>query len=92
MNRVEVARQFTYMGLTVREYRPNAGEGLPRHTHDYAHLTLCVSGKCVVRKENKEFYLTPTDQPVELRGIEWHEIEAVEDGTVFCNIFPARAT
>jgi hypothetical protein len=26
-------------------------------------------------------------QPVNLKANEWHEIEALEDGTVFCNVF-----
>jgi quercetin dioxygenase-like cupin family protein len=84
------SRTFTYLGATVHEYRANKGEGLPKHSHDYAHLTVCHSGRCIVRKERKEFFIDPTTSPVELRAVEWHEIEAVEDGTVFCNIFPAR--
>lgn len=82
-----LARQFTYMGLSVNEYRADAGAGLPKHQHAHAHLTVCIQGKCLVRKEGREFTLDSTSQPVELRGNEWHEIEAIEDGTVFMNVF-----
>jgi hypothetical protein len=40
-----------------------------------------------VRKEGKELVMTKKTQPVNLRGNEWHEIEALEDETVFCNVF-----
>jgi quercetin dioxygenase-like cupin family protein len=85
----EVARSFTYLGVQVNEYRGDIGSGLPRHEHPHSHLTLCLKGKCLVRKEGREFTLEPSSQPCELRGNEWHEIEAVEDGTIFQNIFAA---
>ena len=74
----------------MHEYRGGTGEGLPSHVHDYPHLTMCIAGKCAVRKEGKEFFLTPESDPVELRGNEWHEIEAVEPDTIFLNIFAAK--
>lgn len=87
MNTVMPSRTFVYMGLRTNEYHANKGEGLPKHEHTYAHLTMCVTGKCLIRKESKEFIADPTTEPVELRGKEWHEIEALEDGTVFINVF-----
>lgn len=68
-------------------YHANIGEGLPRHEHAYSHLTMCHAGKCIVRKEGKELVMTKDTQPVNLIGMEWHEIEALEDGTVFVNVF-----
>jgi hypothetical protein len=68
-------------------YYANKGEGLPRHEHIYAHATLCTAGSCVVRKENKELIMTKMTQPVNLKAAEWHEIEALEDNTVFINVF-----
>ncbi len=84
------ARSYTYVGMTVNEFRVNQGEGIPKHAHDYAHLTVCHAGRCIVRKEGKEFFIAPDASPAELTAVEWHEIEAVENGTVFSNIFPAR--
>jgi quercetin dioxygenase-like cupin family protein len=78
---------ITYDGASVNVYHANTGEGLPRHGHQYAHLTMCHAGKCVVRKENRELVMTKETQPVNLKANEWHEIEALEDGTVFVNIF-----
>jgi hypothetical protein len=31
--------------------------------------------------------MTKESQPITLKANEWHEIEALEDGTVFCNVF-----
>lgn len=74
-------------GTTLRVYHANKGEMLPRHTHPYSHLTMCHAGKCVVRKEGRELVMDKNTQPVNLVGNEWHEIEALEDGTVFVNVF-----
>lgn len=90
MNATTPVRTFTYAGRTVHEYRPAVGEGLPNHVHDYGHLTYCLAGRCLVRKEGREFYITPESNPVELRANEWHEIEAVEPGTLFLNIFATK--
>lgn len=68
-------------------YHANVGEGLPRHEHAYSHLTMCHAGSCIVRKQGKELVMTKDTQPVNLVGHEWHEIEALEDGTVFVNVF-----
>lgn len=68
-------------------YHPNKGEGLPRHEHLFSHLTMCHSGSLIVRKEGRELVMTKETQPVNLAANEWHEIEALEDGTVFVNVF-----
>ena len=78
---------FTYDGATVNIFHANKGEGLPKHEHAYAHATFCTAGSCVVRKEGKEVIFDKTTQPANLKENEWHEIEALEDGTVFVNIF-----
>ncbi len=78
---------FTYDGAILNIYHANTGEGLPRHEHNYAHATFCTSGKCIVRKENKQLMMDKTTTPVNLLENEWHEIEALEDGTVFVNVF-----
>lgn len=74
-------------GTTLNVYHANKGEGLPRHEHLYSHLTMCFAGSCAVRKEGKEVIVTKDTQPINLVGSEWHEIEALEDGTVFVNVF-----
>lgn len=81
--------QFTFMGTTHNVFHPNKGEGLPRHEHTYAHVTAVYAGKLVARKEGKEFILTKDDAPILLAANEWHELEALEDGTVFANLFEA---
>jgi hypothetical protein len=77
----------TQNGTTLNVYHANAGDGLPRHDHAYSHLIMCHAGKCIVRKENRELVMTKDTQPVNLIAGEWHEIESLEDNTVFVNVF-----
>ena len=79
--------QVTYDGATLSVFHANKGEGLPRHEHVYAHLTVCHSGSCVIRKEGIEKVIDKYTQPINLKANEWHEIEALEDETVFVNVF-----
>jgi hypothetical protein len=79
--------QVTYDGASVNIYHANKGEGLPAHEHSYSHLTMCHAGSCIVRKKERELVMNKDTQPVNLVAAEWHEIEALEDGTVFVNVF-----
>jgi quercetin dioxygenase-like cupin family protein len=81
------AHQVTYDGAVLSVYYAKKGQGLSRHEHCYSHLTMCTSGSCVIRKEGKEYIFTKDTQPANLLANEWHEIEALEDGTVFINVF-----
>lgn len=78
---------FNYEGASINIFHANKGEGLPKHEHTYAHATMCHAGSCIVRKENKKFVINKEHTPVNLKENEWHEIEALEDNTVFVNIF-----
>ena len=84
---VNPVHQVIYDGAIIRVYHANRGQGLPQHQHAYSHLTMCHVGSCVIRKEGRELVMTKTTQPVNLVANEWHEIEALEDGTVFVNVF-----
>lgn len=85
--RIAPKHQVTYDGATLNVFHANKGEGLPRHEHVYAHLTVCHSGSCVIRKEGIEKVIDKYTQPINLKANEWHEIEALEDETVFVNVF-----
>jgi quercetin dioxygenase-like cupin family protein len=74
-------------GTTLQVFHANKGDGLPRHEHLFSHLTFCHGGSCIVRKDGKELCMNKDTQPVNLTANEWHEIEALEDGTVFVNVF-----
>ena len=82
-----VKHEFTYAGATLRIIHANKGEGIPAHSHAYSHATVCHAGSIVVRKENKELVMDKDTKPVNLVASELHEIEALEDGTVFVNVF-----
>lgn len=87
MNAILPRFVVTQDGTTLHVYHATKGEGLPRHEHTYAHLTMCHAGSIVVRKESRELVMAKDTQPVNLVANEWHEIEALEDGTVFVNVF-----
>lgn len=84
---VNPAHQVTYDGAQLNIYHANKGEGLPRHEHAYSHLTMCHAGSCVIRKDGIEKIIDKNTQPINLKAAEWHEIEALEDATVFVNVF-----
>lgn len=84
---VNPKHSFVYDGAVINIYHANKGEGLPKHEHFYSHATFCASGSCVIRKDGKEFIIKKETKPLNLRANEWHEIEALEDQTVFVNVF-----
>jgi hypothetical protein len=79
---------YEYLNSTVAMYHANKGEGLPRHEHIFAHMSMCCSGRIAVRKENVYVEMDQNHVPVLLKEREWHEIEALEDNTIFINILP----
>jgi quercetin dioxygenase-like cupin family protein len=87
---VSPAHSFTYELNTINVYHADKGEGLPKHEHTFAHATFCTAGSCAIRKEGKEVIVTKATQPINLIANEWHEIEALEDGTVFINVFATQ--
>lgn len=74
-------------GTTLSIYHVNKGEGLPRHQHTYSHLTICHAGSIKVSNEHRSIIMTKDTQPVNLIADKWHEIEAIEDNTIFVNVF-----
>jgi quercetin dioxygenase-like cupin family protein len=78
---------FNYVGATFAIYHVNKGEGLNMHEHNYSHATVCHVGSCVVRVKGKEIVMTKETQPINLPANIPHEIEALEDNTVFVNVF-----
>ena len=84
----QAIHSFTYENTTLNIYHANKGEGLPMHKHSYSHATMCNAGSCRITLENgKSAVINKNSIPVNLlAGIE-HEIEALEDGTVFVNVF-----
>ena len=81
------AHFFTYAFAQINVYHVDKGEGLPKHEHIYSHATVCHSGKCLVSLDGRSYVIDKNSQPLNLPANEWHEIKALEDGTVFVNIF-----
>jgi quercetin dioxygenase-like cupin family protein len=82
-----LSHSFTYDSAQINVYLANKGEGLPRHQHIYSHATICHNGSCLVILEGRNYTIDKNSQPLNLPANEWHEIEALEDDTVFVNIF-----
>ena len=90
--RIEPVHKVAYDGAVINVYHAFKGQGLPAHGHLYSHLTMCHAGSCVIRKEGIEKVIDKNTQPINLKANEWHEIEALEDGTVFVNVFAESKT
>jgi len=84
--RIDPKHKFSFNGVSFAVYNVNKGEGLPKHEHSFNHLTVCHGGSIVIRKENKEVVANKDSGAFNLVENEWHEIEALEDNTVFVNI------
>ena len=78
---------FTYDGAQINVFHANKGQGLPSHSHSYSHAIMCNAGSCLVSLEGRKYTINKDSQPLNLPANEWHEIEALEDDTVFVNIF-----
>jgi quercetin dioxygenase-like cupin family protein len=79
--------KFTYNGATINVFHVDKGQGLPKHNHTYTHATICHNGSCAIRLEGKEKIINKHSGAFNLPANEWHEIEALEDDTVFVNVF-----
>ena len=78
---------FTYDGARLNVFHAAKGEELSQHSHNYSHATICHNGSCVIRMEGKKKVIDKHSGAFNLPAVEWHEIEALEDNTVFVNVF-----
>ena len=78
---------FEYGKASFQVYHANKGEGLPMHSHAYSHATTCMNGSCKYTQNGKELIGDKNTQPINLLAGAPHEIEALEDNTVFVNVF-----
>ena len=88
VQRILQKNSFTYSGVQLNIYHANKGEGLPMHGHEYSHATMCNAGSCRITLDNGNSKIIDKNSiPVNLLAGIQHEIEALEDGTVFVNVF-----
>jgi quercetin dioxygenase-like cupin family protein len=81
-----LAHSFTYYEAVINVYHADKGQGLPKHDHRVSHATMCNAGSCLVSLEGRSYVINKDSQPLNLPANEWHEFEALEDGTVFVNV------
>jgi quercetin dioxygenase-like cupin family protein len=84
---VNAKHNMTYGNSVVNVYHANKGEGIPMHIHEYSHATICMNGSCKLTQEDKSVVVNKNSTPVNLLAGKFHEIEALEDNTVFVNVF-----
>jgi quercetin dioxygenase-like cupin family protein len=83
-----IKHTFTVNGVKTEVHHVQKGEGLPMHSHTYAHVTLCHAGSCLVEVQGKKTLTINSDtQPVTLPAGYPHKIIALEDNTIFVNVF-----
>jgi quercetin dioxygenase-like cupin family protein len=87
MINASIRHSFAYAGAQFNVYHANKGEGLEKHEHTYSHATVCHNGSCLISLQGRSYTINKDSQPLDLPANEWHEIEALEDGTVFVNVF-----
>jgi quercetin dioxygenase-like cupin family protein len=85
-NAIAHTQKFSFNGVSFTVYHANKGEGIPKHEHSFNHLTICNVGSVAIRKENKEVIADKSNGAFNLPANQWHEIEALQNGTVFINI------
>jgi quercetin dioxygenase-like cupin family protein len=78
---------FEYGNALIQVFYANKGQGLPNHIHLYDHGFMCNAGSCLVSLEGRSYTVNKYSKPLNLPANEWHEIEALEDDTVFVNVF-----
>ena len=79
---------FHVDGCTINTFHiDKAGEGHPKHVHDYEHVTQVHAGRLLVTMAHTTFEMDKHSKPIKFPANEWHELEAIEDNTVFCNVF-----
>lgn len=89
---INPVHHFTYDGAAINVFHADMGEGLPRHAHAFAHATCCHAGSVKISNERRSLVMTKDTMPINLTAGEWHEIEALENGTVFVNVFAEGKT
>ena len=84
---IQPKHSFTYDGAQINVFHAIKNQGLPKHSHSYSHVTICHNGSCVIKMEGKEKIINKHSGAFNLPAGEWHEIKALEDNTVFVNVF-----
>jgi quercetin dioxygenase-like cupin family protein len=92
MEAATLKHNFSYCGLAFKIYEANKGAGLEKHEHLYNHATICYQGSCSVRTSTKKIIINLDSGAFDLPANEWHEIIALEDNTVFANMFDNKNT
>jgi quercetin dioxygenase-like cupin family protein len=80
-------RVFSGLGCFFQRYDLARGEVIARHNHEVDHLTIVAAGRAIARTDERSLERGPADAPILFRAGRFHEIEALEDGTVVLNVF-----
>ena len=92
MINASIKHSFAYAGAQFNVFHANKGEGLAKHEHTFSHAIMCNAGSCLVSLQGRNYTMNKDSQPLDLPANQWHEIEALENETVFINIFAESET
>jgi dTDP-4-dehydrorhamnose 3,5-epimerase-like enzyme len=88
---VSTAFTFAYNDTPFAVYHANKFEGLMRHQHSFEHAVICYNGSCSVRvwkgSDMFERVCNKSTGALVLPPDLFHEIVALEDNTVFVNMY-----
>lgn len=77
--------RFRDVGVTV--YHLNKGEKVARHVHSFEHTTAVSAGRSKVTVDgDAPFEMVSGDADYSLPAKRYHEVEAVEDGTIVVHV------
>lgn len=74
-------------GAVIHVYHARKGEGHPYHEHEYSHAIICHAGSCSVTTPQGVQVVDSSCGFVTFEPNQPHDICALEDNTVFANIF-----
>lgn len=86
---VESKYTINFKDTAIVVYHADCKQGHAKHDHVYPHVTFCTAGRAIVRKEGFETVIDKNSPPILIKELEWHEVEAIEDGTVLINVHTA---
>lgn len=85
--------QHRFAGVVATVYFLDRGEGIPRHKHPFEHTTACSRGRSRVQIEGmKPFEMVPGMSDYVLPAERYHEVQAIEDGTVVVHMLDGANT
>jgi len=83
----DVKYVYTFGNVNVFNYFVDKGYGLPGHDHEVEHTVDVLKGSALVTIGEEKIKLDADSDAKVLPANVWHEVVALEDGTIFNSLF-----